>query len=78
LQDVFKKRDAPARQNDEQQRFTFEFQVALPRHRHENVRAGQQYDGQPAGLSQVVHKYYSSGDSVSPNASRVPRRTWRT
>jgi len=33
LQDVFKKRDAPAHQDNEQQRFAFEFQVAVPRHR---------------------------------------------
>jgi hypothetical protein len=29
--------------------------VAVPRHRHENIGAGQQYDGQPAGLSQIIH-----------------------
>ena len=53
LEDVFKKRDAPAHQNDEQQRFAFEFQMAVPRKRHEHVRAGQQHDGQPAGFGKI-------------------------
>jgi len=56
LQQIFEESDAPAHQNDEQQRLAFEFQVAVPRDRHENIRAGQQHNGQPAGLSQVVHK----------------------
>jgi hypothetical protein len=29
--------------------------MAIPRERHENVRASQQHNGQPAGLGQVVH-----------------------
>jgi hypothetical protein len=31
--------------------------MAIPRERHENVRASQQHDGQPAGLGQVVHNF---------------------
>jgi len=48
LQEVFKERDAPARDDDEQQRLALEFQMAIPRECHEYVRAGQQHDGQPA------------------------------
>jgi hypothetical protein len=43
--------------------------MAIPRERHENVRAGQQHDGQPTGLSQVVHKSNSAYEFASrPNA----------
>jgi len=49
---VFKESDAPARDDDQPKRRAFEFrvQIAIPRERHENVRANQQHDGQPAGL----------------------------
>src|ERR1017187_7160155 len=73
LQDVFKKRDAPARQDDEQQRRAFEFQMAIPRERHENVREGQQHDRQPAGLSQVIH---NKAAQVWPQTGCLPIRDW--
>jgi hypothetical protein len=59
---IFKECDAPAREDDQPERRAFEFrvQIAIPRERHENVRADQQHDGQPAGLSQVVHKFSTS------------------
>jgi hypothetical protein len=51
-----KKRDAPAHQDHEQQGvLSFEFQMPIPRERHENVRAGQQHNGQASGLGQVIH-----------------------
>ena len=49
-QDVFKKRDAPARKDDERQRLALEFQMAIPRERHEDIRDGQQHNRQPAGF----------------------------
>jgi hypothetical protein len=30
----------------------------IPRERHENIRAGQQHDGQPAGLDDFVHNLF--------------------
>jgi hypothetical protein len=56
LQHIFKKRDAPAHHDDNQERLAFEFQVAVPGAGHEKVGANEQHDGQPAGLSEVVHK----------------------
>jgi hypothetical protein len=48
---VFKEGDAPARKDDQPERRALEFrvQIAIPCERHENVRADQQHDGQPAG-----------------------------
>ena len=57
LEAVFKQRDAPAHEDDDEQRLVLELQMAIPRERHENVRASQQHDGQPAGLGQVVHNF---------------------
>jgi len=57
LKTIFKQCDAPAHEDDEQQRLVLEFQMAIPRERHENVRESQQYDGQPAGLGQVIHNF---------------------
>ena len=52
---IFKERDAPAREDDQPERQVFEFriQIAVPRDGHENVRASQQHHGQPAGLSKI-------------------------
>jgi hypothetical protein len=61
LQQVFEERDAPTGQDDQQQRLAFEFQMAVPRERHKHVRAGQQHNRQPAGLSQVVHSQKMNG-----------------
>ena len=54
---IFKESDAPAREDDQPERRGFEFrvQVAIPRERHENVRADEQHDGQPAGLNNFIH-----------------------
>jgi hypothetical protein len=30
--------------------------MPIPRERHEDIRAGQQRDGKPAGLDEGVHK----------------------
>ena len=51
-ENVFKESDAPTREDDQPQRQTFEsrVQIAIPCERHENIRADQQNDGQPAGL----------------------------
>ena len=55
-QHVFKKRNAPAHEDDDPERRVFVFQMAVPCERHENIRAGQQHDGQPAGLGEAVHR----------------------
>jgi hypothetical protein len=60
LKTILKKCDAPARQDYEPQRLGLVFQMAVPRERHEDVRAGQHHNRQPAGLGQVVHDFYSS------------------
>ena len=53
LEQVFEERDAPAHQNNEQQRLALELQVAVPRDGHKNVRAGQQHNRQPAGFGKI-------------------------
>ena len=55
-QDVFKERNAPACEDDRHERFAFEFQMPIPRERHEDIRAEQQRDGKPTGLDEGVHK----------------------
>ena len=57
---TFKKSDAPAHDNHEQERLVLEFQMPIPCERHEHIRADQQHDGQPAGLGKVVHKLIKS------------------
>ena len=52
-QHVFKKRDAPAHEDDDPERHVLVFQMAVPRERHENIRAGQKHDRQPAGFSKI-------------------------
>ena len=56
LQQIFKKRDGPAYNDDQQQRFALVFQMSIPRAGHEKVGANEEHDRQPAGLSQVIHK----------------------
>ena len=46
LHQVLEKRDAPADQNHHDQRRGFEFEVAVPRDGHEDIRCEQQPDRQ--------------------------------
>lgn len=55
LQAVFEESDAPAYENDDEQRLALELQVAVPRDGHEEVRADEQRDGKQAGLEKGVH-----------------------
>ena len=64
LQQVFKKSDPPAHENHEEQRLVLEFQMAIPRERHEDIRAGEQHKGQPAGLGEIVHGQAGGGGEI--------------
>ena len=53
LQDVFEKRNAPARDDHKPDRLEFVFQMPIPRERHEDVRAEEQDDREPAGICKI-------------------------
>ena len=53
LKTVFKECNRPARNDDQPEGRAFEFQMAIPREGHENVRAGEEHNWQPAGFSQI-------------------------
>ena len=63
---IFKEGDAPVRENEEGERLVLELQMAVSRERHEHVRAGQQRDGKPAGLDEVVHVLTSCRYNFQP------------
>jgi len=50
LENVFKERDAPARQDHDPKRLVPEFQVPIPSQIHEHIRDGQQKDSLHASL----------------------------
>lgn len=55
LKTILKECNAPAHEDDQQERFAFVFQVAVPGEGHEDIGTGQQDNGQPAGLGEVGH-----------------------
>src|ERR1017187_6755515 len=71
---IFEERDAPAHEDDEQQRLVLELQMAIPRERHENVRAGQQHDREPAGFG-IIH---AAKNEFTRERSQMGMRNFRT
>ncbi len=76
---VFKKRDAPAREDGLPKRRRFEAQMPVPRKRHEDIAGEEQKDGQPIGWSPGPHRSLPS----QVNRTGIPRDamyslTWRT
>lgn len=76
---VFKERDAPAREDDQPERRAFEFQMAIPRERHENVRECQQHHGQPAGRGKIhAGENEFNGQRSQMGMRRFSAAEWRT
>ena len=65
LQNVFEEGDAPTDEDDDQDGLILEFEMAVPSHGHEDVGAGQQDDGEPAGVVDGVHNILLVGFGVA-------------